>query len=85
MLSEEASENKPNEQNQNSHLFGLVRHDPGVSLVLDFFFFFYSFWDKASLCSTGGWLVWSLLHRPGCPKHKGIYLPPPPKCEIKGV
>lgn len=43
MLSEEASENKPNEQNQNSHLFGLVRHDPGVSLVLDFFFFFYSF------------------------------------------
>lgn len=39
MLSEEASENKSNEQNQNSHLFGLVRRDPGGSLVLDFFFF----------------------------------------------
>lgn len=38
MLSEDASENKSNEQNQNSHLFGLVRHDPGGSLVLDFFF-----------------------------------------------
>lgn len=38
MLSEEASENKSNEQNQNSHLFGLVRCDPGGSLGLDFFF-----------------------------------------------
>lgn len=53
MLSEEASENKSNEQNQNSHLFGLVRRDPGGSLVLDFFF--YSFLRQGFAVSD--WLL----------------------------
>lgn len=85
MLSEGASENKSSEQNQNSHLFGLVRRDPGGSLVLVFFFFFTRLETRLPcVVLAAGWSGVCYLGQAG-PKRKGIDLPPPPKCGIKGV